>query len=74
MDGYIGFVLALGSRVKAARKKAGMTQGVLAAHIGVTDRAIVNYEHGWRCMSVWTLLQICEALGTSADELLGMED
>ena len=72
MDGYTEFATALGKRVKESRKEAGMSQRALADRIGVTDRAVVNYEHGWRCMSAWTLLKICKVLGISADEMLGL--
>ena len=73
MDGYTEFITALGKRIKESRKEAGMSQKALADLIDVTDRAVMNYEHGWRCMSVWTLVHVCKSLGISADRLLGLD-
>ncbi len=73
MDGYAAFVKALGKRVRGMRKEAGMSQRKLAESVGMTQNAILNYEHAWTCMSAWTLLEICKVLGVSADEMLGLE-
>lgn len=74
MDGYSEFVKALGKRLKAMRKRAGMTQEAFAGSIGTTKGAYLGYEHGWHAMNVWQLRQLCEALDVSADEVLGLEE
>lgn len=73
MDEYTAFVKALGKRLKAMRKEAGMTQEVFANHLGMSKSAYIGYEHGWHAMNVWQLRQTCEALGVGANDLLGFD-
>lgn len=73
MDEYTAFVKALGKRLKAMRKEAGMTQDAFADHLGMSKSAYVGYEHGWHAMNVWQLRQTCEALGVDANDLLGLD-
>lgn len=59
-------------KLKEQRIAAGLTQAQLAEKSGVTTRTIQNYELGSRRPSNMEVVQkIAEALGTTADYLLG---
>ena len=73
MSDYTAFIKALGKRLKAMRKEAGMTQDAFADHLGMSKSAYVGYEHGWHAMNAWQLRQTCETLGIGADDLLGLD-
>lgn len=49
---------AIGTAIRAARFSRGLTQGDLAARIGVTRAAIASYETGRRKILAATLLRI----------------
>jgi len=49
---------AIGAAIRAARFSRGLTQGDLAARIGVTRAAIASYETGRRKILAETLLRI----------------
>ena len=61
-------------RLRDKRIEAGMLQRDLAAKAGVTTRTIQNYELGTRRPQHTEVVQrLAEALGTTADYLMGME-
>ena len=57
-------------RIKAARKKASMTQARLAEEIGMSEVHISNMESGTGNPSLATLVDIANVLSVSTDELL----
>lgn len=74
--------MTTGERIRAARKRAGLTQAELAERIGVTqqvisqheqcgmaDSAIRKYESGKVTPKIETLAKIAKALGVSVVEL-----
>ena len=62
----------LGERLKAVRRRLGMSQEELALRSGVTQEAIEVVESGKRrYMRSDHLARLVQALGVSADELLG---
>ena len=63
----------LGKRVKIRRTVMGITQAELAELIDVSTSFIGHIERGSRKLSVETLYNLCKALYTSADFLLGIE-
>ena len=64
----------LGERLKAVRRRLGMSQEELALRSGVTKEAIEVVESGKRLyMRSDHLARLVKALGVSADELLGTE-
>lgn len=63
---------ALGKRVRIRRNVAGLTQAQLAERIGVSTSFIGHIERGTRKLSVEVLWELCTALETSADFLLGL--
>lgn len=62
----------LGKRVRIRRNVLGITQSALAETIGVSTSFIGHIERGTRKLSVETLYELCKALDTSADFLLGL--
>ena len=59
---------AMGRRIKAARKKAAMTQARLAEEVGISEVHVSNLESGRGNPSLATLVDIANVLST--DELL----
>ena len=55
-------IMTTGARIKAARKKAGMTQDDLGAKLGVSGSMIAQYETGKRKPKIETLKKIADAL------------
>ena len=74
MSEYEAFLMSVGQQLRVARENAGMSQIALARAVGTSQGAISQYENGRYVMSMWMLAKLCEVLGASADELLGLED
>lgn len=55
--------MALGEKIKEARKKAGLSQKELGEKIGVTQQAIGQFEKGASKPSIDTAQKIASALG-----------
>ena len=60
----------IGSRVKRARKAAGLTQEKFAERVSLASKNVSAIERGAAGFSVPTLLRFCDVLGVSSDELL----
>lgn len=60
----------VGKRIKAARKRKGMTQEVLAELAGISASHMSNIETGGSKLSLPTFIALANALSVSADELL----
>lgn len=60
----------LGKRIKIARKKAGLNQYQLAEAVDVTTSMISAIERGVRTPSLELLINIVNALDTTADLVL----
>ncbi|HET9222621.1 MAG TPA: helix-turn-helix transcriptional regulator [Roseiflexaceae bacterium] len=56
---------AIGAAIRAARFSRGLTQGDLAAHLGVTRATVASYEIGRRKITAETLIQIARLCGKS---------
>ena len=65
-------MIQLGSRIRQARDRAGLTQEQLAERIGVSRTAIARYESGEIEPKLHNLAAIAMALSVSCDELLGI--
>lgn len=61
-DGHEALYQSVGDRISAARKAAGLSQGKLAAKVGVTRASIVNIERGRQRPPLHLLWQIAAAL------------
>ncbi|MBV1854537.1 helix-turn-helix domain-containing protein [Catellatospora tritici] len=72
MDGgdVKGFYEDFGRRVRVAREKAGVTQGQLAARIGLTRSSIANLEAGRQKVLLHALYGICDALDLDPADLM----
>lgn len=56
-----------GKRIRALRKKAPMSQALLAEKLGVSKRTIINYETGKTDPSLETTMKIANVLGIDHD-------
>ena len=63
----------IGKFLADVRKEKGLTQQELAKIVGVTDRAISNWENGRRMPDISLFKVLCEALDISLNELLAGE-
>lgn len=61
--------MPVGSRIRALRKSAGLTQRELAESIGLTESAVRNYELGLRTPSNDQLDAMAEAMGVAPESL-----
>lgn len=64
----------IGNRLLKIRKKQGFTQSEVAESAGMSDRTYADIERGNVNMRVETLLQICNALHITPDEILTEEE
>lgn len=58
-----------GDKIRSLRRKRGLTQGQLAAYVGVTQTAVAAWENGIREVARDNLLNLAEALDFDASEL-----
>ncbi|MCL2337290.1 MAG: helix-turn-helix domain-containing protein [Firmicutes bacterium] len=65
--------MTLGQKIKQYRKRHAMTQGELAAKIGVEPLHITNIENGKKGISLDKLILICKCLHVSLAEVLPIE-
>ena len=64
----------MGSRLKAYRKKCGLTQAQIAEAADLSLRAYSKIELGQSEMRILTALQICNALQITPNDLLWEEE
>ncbi len=62
--------MSLGSKIKAARKEAGLTQETLAKRIGVDKSHIYKLEAGKTLGSMRVIVNIANALDVSLSDLV----
>ena len=62
---------SFGNKIKAVRKKAGLTQRALAKRAGVSNTIIYQIEKGTRNPGLKTLEKLSKALGVSFEALRG---
>ena len=65
-----GNMYNIGSNIRAARKRADLTQEALAEKVGVTPQFLSDLERGLVGPSVSTLKKLCTKLNVSADFIL----
>jgi len=63
--------IALGQRIRLARKQMKLSQDNLGRAIGVTFQQMQKYEHGTNRVSFSRLVAISHALKTSVPDLIG---
>lgn len=62
--------IAIGTGLRHARKRAGLTQSELAELLGVTRGAVAMWENGYRSVRTETLLEISDVTGAGLDSIL----
>lgn len=67
----MNIALEVGSRIRALREEAGLTQSELAALAYVTRQSVGNWERGNTLPDVQSLQLVARALNTTVDGLLG---
>ena len=65
---------AMGKKIRRKRREMDITQEQLAALVGISTSFVGHIERGTRVPSIETLYRICDALGVSADYLMGLEE
>ena len=63
----------IGKFIAECRKKKNLTQMQLAEKLNITDRAISKWENGKGMPDTSIMLELCEILGISVNELLSGE-
>ncbi|MEW5684646.1 MAG: helix-turn-helix transcriptional regulator [Pseudomonadota bacterium] len=66
--------VAVGARIRLARKTLRMSQQALAEAVGITFQQIQKYERGANRVSASMLARIAATLGVSVAELFGAND
>jgi putative transcriptional regulator len=64
---------AAGTRIRAARKEAGLTQQGLSSAVQVSRQTIIAMETGDYAPSVYLALKVARALNTSVERLWAEE-
>ncbi len=65
--------LKIGKFIAECRKKANLTQMQLAEKLGITDKAISKWERGVSMPDTSIMLELCDILCVSVNELLSGE-
>ena len=65
--------IKIGQFIASCRKEQGMTQANLAERLGITDRAVSKWETGRSLPDSGIMLELCELLHISVNELLSGE-
>ena len=63
----------LSDRIRLLRKSQRMSQTQLAERVGITQEYLSELERALKKPSIPVLEKLCDALGCSADFLLGLE-
>ena len=66
--------VAVGARIRAARKAAGLTQQELADRASMAKMAVSNWERGVLTPSVPSIVALSKALDVPVDSLLFDEE
>ena len=65
--------IKIGKFIAACRKSANLTQVQLAEKLGITDKAVSKWERGIAMPDTSIMLELCDILGISVNELLSGE-
>lgn len=64
---------AIGKFISSCRKDNGLTQMQLAEKLNITNRAVSKWETGKSIPDISIMLELCEVLGVTVNELLSGE-
>ena len=62
--------IKIGRFISERRKSVGLTQAQLSERLNITDRAVSKWERGRAMPDTSIMLELCEILGISVNELL----
>ena len=62
--------IKIGEFISSQRRKNNLTQAALAEKLGITDRAVSKWERGKGLPDTSLMLDLCEILGITVNELL----
>ena len=65
--------LKIGKFIAECRKEKGLTQMQLSEKLGITDKAVSKWERGITMPDTSIMLELCDILGISVNELLNGE-
>lgn len=65
--------IKIGRFIAECRKRADLTQAHLAEKLGITDKAVSKWERGISMPDSSIMLELCDILGISVNELLSGE-
>ena len=65
--------IKIGQFISSQRRKNNLTQAALAEKLGITDRAVSKWERGKGLPDASLMLDLCEILGITVNELLNGE-
>lgn len=68
------FFKALGQRLAALRKEAGLSQQAVADQLGIAQQTLAHYEVGTARMPVSIVPAFAKLYGVDANELLGLQN
>jgi len=63
----------IGKRISQAREAAGLSQAELGARLGVSQQVVAAWERKLTGIHSTSLAKLCEELGVSSDQLLGLK-
>ena len=69
-----GSVSGLGSRIREARTRLGISIPQLEIALPVSEKLVMRWEHGRITPSAHSIVRLAQVLEVSADWLLGLED
>lgn len=69
----LGEYLEVGTKMKTARKNAGMNQREMAKLLSLTNSAYSNYENGYSEPPAEVIVQFCNVLHINLSDLLGIQ-
>ena len=64
---------SIGKFIAACRKEKGLTQVQLSEKLNITTRAVSKWETGKSCPDASIMLELCDILGITVNELLSGE-
>lgn len=67
------FFKALGQRIAALRKEAGLSQQAVADELGIAQQTLAHYEVGTARMPVSIVPAFAKLYGVDANDLLGLQ-
>ncbi|HHV61694.1 MAG TPA: helix-turn-helix transcriptional regulator [Firmicutes bacterium] len=67
----MGLIESIGSRLREARERTGLTQEAAAASVGINRVQLSQYENGRREIDISTLARLAALYGYTIDFFLG---